>query len=84
MTDEVQRLISYLRSEIIRQPNIELDQDTPLVSSGLIDSLAMVDIVFKLEEIVGLRMPRGKFRPEDLETVRSMLAATQRLGTAKP
>jgi len=67
-------------SGIVRQPSSPLDEDTPLVSSGLIDSLGLLDVLVKLEELTQLRIPPGKVQPKDLDTVALMFATAQRVG----
>jgi len=44
------------------------------------DSLALVDIVLKLEELTNLRIPAGKVRAKDMDTVALMLATAVRVG----
>ncbi len=80
MTAEAQQLIDYILREIIRRPDVPLAEDTPLVSSGLIDSLALVDILFQLEQVTNLRIPAGKVQAKDMDTVQLMLATAQRVG----
>jgi len=65
---------------VIRRPGIEITKETPLVSSGLIDSLAIVGVLSKLEDVTRMRIPVGKLQPKDMDTVALMLAAAQRLG----
>jgi acyl carrier protein len=65
---------------LIRKPGLTIDEDTPLVSSGLIDSMALVDLLLKLEELTHMRIPPGKVQPKDLETVAMMFAIAQRVG----
>jgi hypothetical protein len=52
MNEKAQEIIDYIVREVIRRPDkqIIITEDTPLVSAGLIDSLALVGILFKLEE----------------------------------
>jgi len=66
--------------KLIRKPNIQIDENTPLVSSGLIDSMALVDLLLKLEDITHLRIPAGKVQPKDMNTVALMFATAQRAG----
>jgi len=61
-----------------------LDVDTPLVSSGLLDSFALVDVLLELERVTGRRIPAGRVSPADFETVRHMLEAAARVGTPWP
>jgi acyl carrier protein len=49
MAEAAEELIEYIRRELIRRPDVQIDSDTPLVSSGLIDSFSLVDILSKLE-----------------------------------
>jgi len=65
---------------LIRKPGLTIDENTPLVSSGLIDSMALVDLLLKLEELTHMRIPAGKVQPKDLETVAMMFATAQRVG----
>jgi acyl carrier protein len=46
--DLSQQMIDYIAREVIRRPGVEITEDTPLVSSGLIDSLALVNILLQL------------------------------------
>jgi acyl carrier protein len=79
MTAEAQQMIEHI-VRLIRKPGLTIDEDTPLVSSGLIDSMALVDLLLKLEELTHMRIPPGKVQPKDLETVAMMFAIAQRVG----
>ena len=84
MSDQAQRIIDYLVRDVMRRPETKIDENTPLVSSGLIDSLALIDIVQKLEDITQTRIPAGKLQAKDLDTVQLMLSAVQRVGKPRP
>ena len=83
MTEQAHEIINYVLSEVIRRPGVQIDEDTKLVSSGLIDSLALVDILFKLEDVTGMRIPAGKVQPQDMDTVRQMFVTAGRVGRAR-
>ncbi len=57
-----------------------IDENTPLVSSGLIDSMALVDLLLKLEDLTSTRIPPGKVQPKDMDTIAKMFATAQRVG----
>ena len=84
MSDQAQQIIDYLVQDVMRRPEAKIDENTPLVSSGLIDSLALIDIVQKLEDITQTRIPAGKLQAKDLDTVQLMLNAVQRVGKPRP
>ena len=79
MTPEVQRMIDDIR-QLLRKPDLAIEEDTPLVSSGLIDSMALVDLLHSLEDITHMRIPPGKVQPKDMDTVAKMFATAQRVG----
>ncbi len=79
MSEQAQQMIQHV-VQLIRKPGIVLDEDTPLVSSGLIDSMALVDLLLKLEDLTHMRIPAGKVLPKDLDTVAKMFATAQRVG----
>jgi acyl carrier protein len=79
MTDEARQMIQYI-VQLIRKPGVNLDENTPLVSSGLIDSMSLIDLLVKLEDLTHVRIPAGKVQPKDLDTVAKMFATAQRVG----
>lgn len=79
MTAEAQQMIRHI-VQLIRKPNVSIDENTPLVSSGLIDSMALVDLLQNLEDITNMRIPAGKVQPKDMDTVAKMFATAQRVG----
>ena len=79
MTPESEQMIAHIGA-LIRKPGVTLDENTPLVSSGLIDSMALVDLLMKLEELTHKRIPAGKVQPKDMDTVAKMFATAERVG----
>jgi len=79
MTPEAQRMIDDIR-QLLRKPDLAIEEDTPLVSSGLIDSMALVDLLHSLEDITHMRIPPGKVQPKDMDTVAKMFATAERVG----
>ncbi len=79
MTEETKQMIEYLLRRI-RKPTLVIDETTPLVSSGLVDSMALGDVVLELEDLTNTRIPPGAIKPKDLDTVAKMFATAQRVG----
>jgi acyl carrier protein len=79
MTPETQQMIEHVNT-LIRNPKVRIDENSPLVSSGLIDSMALVDLLLKLEDLTHMRIPAGKVQPKDLDTVALMFATANRVG----
>jgi acyl carrier protein len=79
MTTEEQQMIAHVQ-RLLGKPNPALDENTTLVSSGLIDSMALVDLLIELENITHLRIPPSKVQAKDMDTVAKMFATAQRVG----
>jgi acyl carrier protein len=79
MTGEARQMIEHIL-RLIRKPGLTIDENTPLVSSGLIDSMALVDLLLKLEDLTHVRIPPGKVQPKDMDTVATMFATARRVG----
>lgn len=79
MTPEAQQMRDHV-AQLVRKPNLVIDENTPLVSSGLIDSMALVDLLVKLEDVTRIRIPPGKVQPKDMDTIAIMFATAQRVG----
>jgi len=77
MSDAASQMIEFVSKQILRGRRT-IDENTPLVSSGLVDSLAQTELVLKLEAVTGKRFGAGSISPEDLETVARMLDAAAR------
>ena len=82
MTPEAQQMAAHI-ALLIRKPDVTIDENTALVSSGLIDSMALVDLLLKLEDLTNMRIPPGKVQPKDMNTIALMFATAQRVGKAR-
>jgi acyl carrier protein len=73
------KLKQFIREQIIRDPSLVLRDDQPLMSSGLIDSFALVDLSVFIETAFGVRVPDVDLMPERMDTVAKMLVHIDRL-----
>ena len=55
MTPEAQQMIEHI-TRLIRKSTVNIDENTRLVSSGLVDSMALVDLLQKLEDLTHMRI----------------------------
>lgn len=82
MTPEAEQMIAHILA-LVRKPGTTIDENTPLVSSGLIDSMSLVDLLLKLEDLTHKRIPAGKVQPKDMDTVAKMFATAERVGKTR-
>jgi acyl carrier protein len=78
-SEMMKELIGYIAEKVTKGKS-EITEDTPLVSSGLVDSFALIDIFLELQRIVGRKVPASKVQAKDMDTVRLMFATAERFG----
>jgi acyl carrier protein len=67
--EKTTNIINYIKNEMIRDKDIEIDANTPLISSGLIDSLSIVEFVLFLETTFNIEIPLIKMEVENFESL---------------
>jgi D-alanine--poly(phosphoribitol) ligase subunit 2 len=77
MTDVGTRTLGILR-EVTGDDEAVTDLDLPLFSSGLVDSLGVVNLMLAFEEAFGLVISPAEFDRETWATPRSIVADIER------
>ncbi len=77
--DQKQQMVEFILKRI-RKPNLTIDENTALVSSGLVDSMALGDVLLELEDVTHMRIPAGKVKPKDMDTIAKMFETAARVG----
>ena len=62
-------LIAFINAEILESEDSGLDLDTPLLAIGILDSLAMVSLIAKIEDAFGVRVPDEAVNPDNFQSV---------------
>lgn len=65
-------VIEYVRDEYLEEDDEELDLDSPLISSGIVDSFSMVSLKAFLENKYSIKIPDERATPEAFDTVRKI------------
>lgn len=76
----MKQLTSYISEKLMKGKKVDLTEDTPLVSSGLIDSFALIEVFLELQKICGKKVPASKVQAKDMDTVRLMFAMAEKFG----
>jgi acyl carrier protein len=78
--DEIREaVLEYVVDEYIDEDDdIEVDADTPLISSGIVDSFSMVSLKAFLEKRYDIRIPDEEATPEAFDTVNSIVGIVER------
>ena len=79
MSQEMQdKIIEYITDEYIEDEGVEITEDSPLISSGIVDSFSMVSLRMYLEEEYNIKMSDEEATTEAFDTVKSIVALVER------
>ncbi len=68
-------ILEYIRHEYLdEEEDMTLDENTPLISSGIVDSFSMVSLKRFLEKKNGISIPDDEATPQAFDTVASIIA----------
>lgn len=74
--EEKAALADLLRTVL---PNVDFSSHKGMVDSGLLDSLAIVMIVDKIDRTFGIAIPPKEIKPENFNSLAAIEAMIQRL-----
>jgi len=70
-------ILDYIKNEYLDEDeadDIDLNENTPLISGGIVDSFSMVSLKRFLEKKFAISIPDAEASPEAFDTVTSILA----------
>ncbi|KPL13928.1 hypothetical protein AMJ74_04360 [candidate division WOR_3 bacterium SM1_77] len=75
MAEDLKNLIiDYVKREYLEEDSEEeVNENTPLISSGIVDSFSMVSLKTFLEKKFNVKIPDDKATPEAFDTVNNMV-----------
>jgi acyl carrier protein len=74
-------ILEYIKNEYLDEEDLEdteLDENTPLISSGIVDSFSMVSLKRFLEKKCEITIPDAEATPEAFDTVASILLLVEK------
>jgi acyl carrier protein len=72
--DEIKDLIlKYILEEYLDGENENITYDTPLISSGYVDSFSMVSLLVFIENKFKIKIPPSKATPEAFDSVNKIV-----------
>jgi acyl carrier protein len=67
-TDEI--ILDFIRKELLRgDGQVSLEPNASLISTGILDSLALLKLLLFIEERFSLKVKDGEVHPSNFETV---------------
>jgi acyl carrier protein len=74
MEDIKDTILQYVIKEYIDDEDEKITYDTPLISSGHVDSFSMVSLLVFLENKFKIKIPPSKATPEAFDSVNKIVA----------
>ena len=74
-------ILEYIKNEYLDEEEAEdmkLDETTPLISSGIVDSFSMVSLKRFLEKKYSVSLPDDEATPQAFDTVSNIIALVNR------
>jgi len=66
-------ILKYVSKEYIDDDDVTLTYETPLISSGYVDSFSMVSLLVFLENKFKIKIPPSKATPEAFDSVNNIV-----------
>ncbi|MGR6920138.1 acyl carrier protein [[Actinomadura] parvosata] len=80
MTELTQRLVAFIQDNLVLDgDDIKVDETTPLLVSGLLDSLRTARLLNFLRKDVGVPIPAARLDPENFKDVATIVAMVREL-----
>jgi len=73
MEDMKDLVLNYVIKEYLEDGDEEITYDTPLISSGYVDSFSMVSLLVFLETKFKIKIPPDKATPEAFDSVNKIV-----------
>jgi acyl carrier protein len=70
--DRKTALSNYIKQEIMRNPKANLRDDEDLLSAGILDSLAILQLVAFIEEDFGIKVPDEDVVFENFQSINAL------------
>jgi acyl carrier protein len=74
MEDIKDLVLNYVIKEYMEEGTEEITYDTPLISSGIVDSFSMISLLVFLENKFKIKIPPNKATPEAFDSVNNIVA----------
>ncbi len=73
-------VLEYIRNEYLEDDDedTELDENTPLISSGIVDSFSMVSLKRFLEKSYNISIPDEEASAEAFDTVKNIVSVVKK------
>ena len=72
--DRKTALIEFVKNEVMRNKNAKLNENEDLLSAGILDSLAILQLVAFIEDRFGIKVPDEDVVFENFQSINALVA----------
>lgn len=72
-----EKLMEFIKAEFLDDPDTDINVNTKLISSGMIDSFSLVSLQTFIEKEFGKRIPAPRITAQSFDTVKQMVEIIQ-------
>jgi len=65
----ISQLETFIKTDILKQPDRSIAPDEPLISSGLIDSFSLMDVALFVEDNYGVRIEDTELNADTFDSL---------------
>ncbi len=65
----IEKIKEFICRKCLKKPEFELEPDEPLLSSGLLRSIHLVELAVYIEKELGVYIPDTEFNVNDIDTL---------------
>jgi len=73
-----EKLIEFIKNEFLSEPEMEINSETKLISSGIVDSFSLFSLQAYIEREFGKKIPPPVITAESFDTVKQMIEIINR------
>ena len=78
--DRKTALIEFVKNEVMRNKNAKLNENEDLLSAGILDSLAILQLVAFIEDQFGIKVPDEDVVFENFQSINALTAYLESIG----
>jgi acyl carrier protein len=68
-----EKLMKYISTEILKQPDRRIDPDAPLLTGGIIDSFSLIDLALYVEDEFGVHIDDSELNSSTFDTINQLV-----------
>lgn len=68
-----EQLVTFIKTDLMRNPTYPLRDDEPLITGGLVDSFSLVELALFIEETFGVHFDDVELTADNMNTVDQIL-----------